>query len=349
MITIGSLFSGIGGFELGLERAIPNSKTIWQVEQNKYCQGILKKHWPEAIIHNDITEVNYENVQPVNIICGGFPCQDISAAGKGAGIEHGKRSSLWGEMYRLIDELRPKVAVMENVPALLWKKRGMHVVMSNLAQIGYDAEWTVISARQFGAPHLRKRVFIVAYPNSTTANQPRKKTKINRFSKTKFTNVHEKNLQQDRKKNIFSKDIQHRRRDTLSLEFTDPNQIRPRQDGQQLFNSIDRNKTEIHEGRQKIQTKYSNSKHDKKQPIDTRSLQKEGRFKRRCSKTSRIQQRNDTNYWKNFPTQSPLCHRNDGVPDRLARLRALGNAIVPQCSEYIGQCIVDSGLLDDLY
>ena len=164
MITIGSLFSGIGGFELGLERAIPNSKTIWQVEQNKYCQGILKKHWPEAIIHNDIREVNHENVHPVNIICGGFPCQGVSCAGQGKGIEGDKRSGLWGEMYRLIDELRPRVAVMENVPALLWKGRGMHVVMSNLAQIGYNAEWTVISARQFGAPHLRKRIFIVAYP-----------------------------------------------------------------------------------------------------------------------------------------------------------------------------------------
>ena len=166
MITIGSLFSGIGGFELGLERAIPNSKTIWQVEQNKYCQSILKKHWPEAIMYNDIREVNHENVHPVNIICGGFPCQGVSAAGKGKGIEGDKRSGLWGEMYRLIDELQPRIAVMENVPALLWKARGMHVVMSNLAQIGYDAEWTVISARQFGAPHLRKRVFIVAYPNS---------------------------------------------------------------------------------------------------------------------------------------------------------------------------------------
>ena len=291
MITIGSLFSGIGGFELGLERAIQNSKTIWQVEQNKYCQGILKKHWPEAIIHNDITEVNYENVQPVNIICGGFPCQDISAAGKGAGIEHGKRSSLWGEMYRLIDELQPRVAVMENVPALLWKKRGMHVVMSNLAKIGYDAEWTVISARQFGAPHLRKRVFIIAYPN----------------------------------------------------------QIRPRQDGQQFFNSIDRNRKKVRSGRQEIQTKYPNSNHSKEQPPNTSSMETEGRFKRRCCKTSRVQQRDYKNYWKNFPTQSSLRHRNDGVPDRLARLRALGNAIVPQCSEYIGKCIVDSGLLDDLY
>lgn len=290
MIRIGSLFSGIGGFELGLERAIPNSKTIWQVEQNKYCQGILKKHWPEATIYNDIREVNHENVHPVNIICGGFPCQDISGAGKGAGIEHGKRSSLWGEMYRLIDELQPRVAVMENVSALLWKERGMHVVMSNLAQIGYNAEWSVISARQFGAPHLRKRVFIVAYPM----------------------------------------------------------QIRPLQDGKQQFNKINRNRKQIRPEPQKVQTKYSNCKCSKAAPTHISSVETTRGFKCRCCENGRIQQRNDTNYWKNFPTQFPLCHRNDGVPDRLARLKALGNAIVPQCSEYIGKCIVDSGLIDDL-
>lgn len=303
MITIGSLFSGIGGFELGLERAIPNSKTIWQVEQNKNCQGILKKHWPEAILHNDIREVNHENVHPVNIICGGFPCQDISAAGKGAGIEHGTRSSLWGEMYRLIDELQPRIAVMENVPALLWKGRGMHVVMSNLAKIGYNAEWTVISARQFGAPHLRKRVFIVSYPNSATKKQPGTKKEIDQFSPTKSSNVHKKNLQQDGKKNIISENIQHRRRNTLLLEPAYCNSQRTQ-----------------------IQTKREQPS---KQMFRSPS-QKGGTF------------------WDQGATKSPICGVDDGIPRRVDRIKALGNAIVPQCSEYIGQCIVDSGLLDDL-
>ena len=288
-ITIGSLFSGIGGFELGLERAIPNSKTVWQVEQNKYCQGILKKHWPEATIHKDIKEVSHANVHPTTIICGGFPCQDISVAGKGAGIENGEKSSLWGEMYRLIDELRPRVAVMENVPALLWKGRGMHVVMSNLAKIGYDAEWTVISAKQFGAPHLRKRVFIIAYPHS---RQPRQNQP-----------VQTRGLPID-----------------ASYQYND---TRP-----EITNT--------------------NSKHSEQQPIYTRSMETKSRFKRRCSEVSRIQQTEYKNYWQDFPTQPPLRHRNDGVSNRLARLRALGNAIVPQCSEYIGHCIVQSGLLDDL-
>lgn len=325
-ITIGSLFSGIGGFELGLERAISNSKTIWQVEQNKYCQGILKKHWPDATIHNDIREVNHENVHPVNIICGGFPCQDISAAGKGAGIEHGTRSSLWGEMYRLIDELRPRVTIMENVPALLWKGRGMHVVMSNLAQIGYDAEWTVISARQFGAPHLRKRVFIVAYPCSF-CDRGKHNAKI----------LHDQEWHSKNNKKVFWQN-----------RYTIIRNIHKDNDKRKEIVYPTSKQTEIHEGRQeKFTDSYSIT--DEKQPPDPFYMETKQFSSSRSCGNDGIQQRNDKNYWEKFPTQSPLRHRDDGLPDRLARLRALGNAIVPQCSEYIGQCIVDSGLLNDLY
>lgn len=289
-ITIGSCFAGVGGFELGLERGISNSKTVWQIEQNKYCQGILKKHWPDATIYDDIREIDYDKIQTVDIICGGFPCQDISAAGKGKGIEHGDRSGLWRQMHRLINHLQPRVAVLENVPALLWKNRGMHIVMHDLASIGYDAEWCTISARQFGAPHLRKRVFVVAYTN----------------------------------------------------------QIRPRQTWQRLSDQIDRNGEQLCAISQKVQTKseHPNNKHSQEQPTNTMSMGTKSMFKRRCSPVKRIQQANHQNYWQRFPTQPPLRRRDDGLPDRLARLRALGNAIVPQCSEYIGRCIWQSGLLD---
>lgn len=285
MITIGSLFSGIGGFELGLERAIPNSKTKWQVEQDKYCQSILKKHWPEATLHNDIREVNHENVHPVNIICGGFPCQDISEAGKGAGIEHGIRSSLWGEMYRLIDELRPRIAVMENVNALRWKKRGLHIIMSNLAKIGYDAEWKVISARQFGAPHLRKRIFIVAYPNRCTM----------------FRGIYKNNA-------------------TRGKITTNPHTIYENK----KFKSVEKKK-------QKLPREISNKRESSYRFRDSNTIDKR------------------ENYWQRIPIQAPVYRVDDGFSNRVDRMKALGNAIVPQCSEYIGQCIVNSGLLNDLY
>ncbi len=117
MLTVGSLFSGIGGIELGLERT-GGFKTVWQVEIDSYAQKVLAKHWPDVTRYGDIREVGIHNLAPVELMCGGFPCQDISNAGKRAGIE-GSRSGLWSEFYRLICELRPQYVLVENVAALL--------------------------------------------------------------------------------------------------------------------------------------------------------------------------------------------------------------------------------------
>jgi site-specific DNA-cytosine methylase len=158
---MGSLFAGIGGFDLGFERA--GFKTVWQVEIDPYAQKVLAKNFPEAERFGDIRECGSHNLKPVDVICGGFPCQDISNAGLRAGIE-GERSGLWKEYARIIGELRPRYIVVENVAALLG--RGMGVVLGDLAEIGYDAEWEVVSAADVGAPHLRERIWIVAYPRS---------------------------------------------------------------------------------------------------------------------------------------------------------------------------------------
>ena len=164
MVRIGSAFSGIGGFELGLERAIPNSKTVWQIEQNAFCQKILRKHWADAKIYDDVREVGAHNLEPVDIFCAGFPCQDISVAGKGEGL-NGKKSGLWWECFRIISELRPRIIVLENVSAVTF--RGGREVVGSLTSIGYDTEWQVISAGMFGAPHIRKRWFLVGYASHT--------------------------------------------------------------------------------------------------------------------------------------------------------------------------------------
>ena len=241
MYKIGSLFSGIGGFELGLERAIP-AETIWQVEQDKFCQSILKKHWPKAKIYNDVRNITKDNVEPVDILCGGFPCQDISIAGKTKGLK-GEKSGLWWEMWRIISELRPRIAVLENVANII--RLGGREVVGSLAQIGYDAEWTTIRASDFGAPHRRERWFCVAYYHGA------------RFKKQFLTRCFEKKQQ-----------------------YTESN---------------------------------------------TQDTQK--------------------TYWRQNPPESPLCNVDDGIPKRVARLKALGNAIVPQCSEWIGTQIWKSGLL----
>src|ERR1700689_2914339 len=124
-LTLGSLFSGIGGFELGFERT-GKIKTVWQVEIDDYCRRVLGSHWPAVSRYSDVREVGKHNLRPVDIVCGGFPCQDISNAGKRAGID-GERSGLWSEYARIVRELRPRFVVVENGAALLG--RGMERVL----------------------------------------------------------------------------------------------------------------------------------------------------------------------------------------------------------------------------
>lgn len=251
MYKIGSLFSGIGGFELGLERAIP-AETIWQVEQDKFCQSILKKHWPKAKIYDDVRNITKDNVEPVDILCGGFPCQDISIAGKTRGLK-GEKSGLWWEMWRIISELRPRIIVLENVSNIL--RLGGREVVGSLAQIGYDAEWTTLRASDFGAPHRRERWFCVAYPNSEFLDNDKSMEWKKRGQKTSST----------RKMDAFNK---------ISRKRTSNN---PR--------------------------------------------------------------------WEENVHPPQFCHVDDGIPNRVARLKALGNAIVPQCSQWIGEQIWKSGIL----
>ena len=156
-LTVGSLFAGIGGFDLGLERA--GFDIAWQVEIDPYCQRVLAKHWPTVHRYGDIRAIDWSAVEPVDLLCGGFPCQDISLAGKGAGLS-GERSGLWFEYAKAIEALTPRYVVIENVAAL--RSRGLDQVLWSLATLGYDAEWHCIPASAVGAPHRRDRVWIVA-------------------------------------------------------------------------------------------------------------------------------------------------------------------------------------------
>ena len=271
-VRIGSLFSGIGGFEVGLERAIPGTETVWQVEADAFCQSILQKHWPQAVIYDDVCAVGSHNLEPVDILCGGFPCQDISIVGKQRGINDGKKSSLYYEMFRIICEIRPRVVIFENVPAII--RLGGHDVLKTLASAGYDAEWcTIRTAADFGLPHIRRRWFCVAY-DATYTHGIRYKTGKNHT-------------------------------------------VRP----------------SSHRTGQSSATTCSSF--EKRRP---------GHDRGRGDETTR--------------TIKPIiCRSDDGVSDRLdkttvtehnRRLKALGNAITPPASEWIGQQVLQSGLLDDL-
>jgi DNA (cytosine-5)-methyltransferase 1 len=161
------LFAGIGGFSLGLEQT-GGFETVAFCEKDEKAQAVLKKHWPNVPVFDDVQILTKDMVYDatgvsVDLITGGFPCQDISTAGKGAGLA-GKRSGLWFQFHRLIDEIQPRYALIENVSAL--RSRGLDQVLWSLAEIGYDAEWHCIPASALGAPHQRDRIWIVAYPHS---------------------------------------------------------------------------------------------------------------------------------------------------------------------------------------
>jgi DNA (cytosine-5)-methyltransferase 1 len=159
------LFSGIGGFSLGLERT-GGFETVAFCEIEPYCRRVLAKHWPEVACYDDVRTLTAERLASdgiaVDVICGGFPCQDISYAGPGAGLSGG-RSGLWHEYARLVGEVGPQLVLVENVAALL--DRGMGDVLGTLSDLGFDAEWDTPTACGVGLPHMRRRVFLVAYSN----------------------------------------------------------------------------------------------------------------------------------------------------------------------------------------
>lgn len=165
------LFSGIGGFSLGLERT-GGFETVAFCEIEPFPRRVLKKHWPEVPCYEDVRTLTAETLArdgiAVDVITGGFPCQDLSTAGKQAGMGEGTRSGLWSEIVRLIGELRPRYVVVENVANLLSgpsEKRGgwFGRVLGDLAECGYDAEWQNIPGWAVGMPHERQRVWVVAY------------------------------------------------------------------------------------------------------------------------------------------------------------------------------------------
>jgi DNA (cytosine-5)-methyltransferase 1 len=185
-MKIGSLFSGYGGLDLAVSK-VTGAEVAWHCEWEDAPSAILEKNFPGIPNFKDVTKVDFSTVEQVDILTGGFPCQDLSLAGKRAGLEDGTRSGLWSEFARAIETIKPKLVVIENVRGLLSAKanngmeyseedlavlkgqhpiRAMGAVLGDLADIGYDAKWAGVRASDAGAPHQRFRVFITAYPQS---------------------------------------------------------------------------------------------------------------------------------------------------------------------------------------
>jgi DNA (cytosine-5)-methyltransferase 1 len=171
-LTVGSLFSGIGGIDLGLQRAGMTVK--WHSEIDPYACRVLKKHWPDVPNLGNIKEIDWATVEPVDVIAGGYPCQPFSTAGKRQGDKDERH--LWPYFLRAISELRPRFALLENVRGHL--SMGFDRVLGDLAEIGYDAEWQIVSAASVGAPHRRDRIICVAYPNCCDPSDGRERENV---------------------------------------------------------------------------------------------------------------------------------------------------------------------------
>jgi DNA (cytosine-5)-methyltransferase 1 len=181
------LFSGYGGLDLAVAEVL-NAEVAWHCEWDDAPSKILEKHFPGVPNYRDVSKVDFSQVEQVDILTGGFPCQDLSLAGKRAGLQDGTRSGLWSEFARAIEQIRPKLVVIENVRGLLSASanngmeyseedlatlngrapiRAMGAVVGDLADLGYDCKWTGVRASDAGAPHNRFRIFIVAYPSNS--------------------------------------------------------------------------------------------------------------------------------------------------------------------------------------
>mgnify|MGYP003671801505 FL=1 len=176
-MKVGSLFSGVGGFDLGLERS--GHEIVWQVEYDKQARSILRKHWPDVKIYNDVQQVGGKDgeagrdvLEEVDLICGGVPCQDLSVAGHRRGLD-GSKSGLWYEFHRILEECRPKYCLVENVPGLFSSNKGrdMEVLVRGLEELGYQWQYRILDSQYFGVPQRRRRVFIVGYLGEGCAPQ----------------------------------------------------------------------------------------------------------------------------------------------------------------------------------
>ena len=176
-MKVGSLFSGVGGFDLGLERS--GHEIVWQVEYDKQARSILRKHWPDVKMYNDVQQVGGKDgeagrdvLEEVDLICGGFPCQDLSVAGHRRGLD-GSKSGLWYEFHRILEECRPKYCLVENVPGLFSSNKGrdMEVLVRGLEELGYQWQYRILDSQYFGVPQRRRRVFIVGYSGEGSQSQ----------------------------------------------------------------------------------------------------------------------------------------------------------------------------------
>ena len=301
-------FAGIGGFSYAAEKLVGGFETTQFIEINPYCQKILNKHWSHVPIHDNITTFTAKP-REFDIITGGFPCQDISVAGLQKGITKETRSGLFYELIRVIRMVRPKYVVLENVAAIL--NRGLDIVLRELSEAGYDAEWAVISASSVGACHRRSRWWLVAYPNSKQSSRTESEIQTRRNTTfSSFTSNPNDNGSSSSEECGFNG------------ETSDATQERQNQSCQSQRSSESRNSTTI---QQTTELTYPNSER-------LQGLRGEYELQESCKERTFTWSHSGITLnpnWKGYKSKPTLCRGDDGLSNRVDRLKALGNSIVP--------------------
>lgn len=318
------LFAGIGGFSLGFERA--GMECVGHVEIEPYAQKVLLKHWPDVPLLPDVTKVKGDEFGQVDVLCGGFPCQDISVAGNQKGLidENGEstRSGLYDEIIRIARICRPKYIVLENVAALLSRAEWFGYVLGRLAEIGYDAEWQIIRASDVGAPHKRARVWIVAYPNTdhstdgTEQRQQLQRTKEPaRSSQDELeTGGH---VAHPRRKPEGCEKKPERTSDNTSRCCSWEDSRSKKAGGKNNVADTDK---------ERLQGFRANG--------DKERWQEQNERQAGLCRGARPER---DSIWEAEPNVGRVAN---GVPSRTHRLKCLGNALIPQIAEFIGNQII---------
>ena len=313
-LTVGSLFSGIGGIDLGLQRAGMTVK--WHSEIDPYACRVLKKHWPAVPNLGDIKTINWKEVEKVDVICGGYPCQPFSTAGKRNGEEDPRH--LWPWVREAISELRPQYAILENVRGHL--SLGGLSVIGELASIGYDAEWRVISAASVGANHKRDRIVIVAYPSELFSNGSDNNSRVGMESET-IPELGDSGGSTD----VADSDDSGSGTSQCGINSDRSEESQERQFAQSGFSGcrsdVANTKKQCGNGRRNGDI-FGQSATDWIQGT-LRGKGCHGGF---------------TN-WEVEPDVGRVAH---GIPSRVDRLRGLGNAVVPQVAEMVGRLIMEA-------
>ena len=333
----GSLFTGIGGIDLGLDMA--GMECAWQVEVDEFCREILEREWPNARRYGNIFELDAEELESVDLICGGFPCQPVSVAGQRAGTSDERW--LWPEFARIIRQVRPRWVVAENVAGLLSANSGRAFaeVLRDLAESGYDAVWDVFPAGGpggVGALHRRERIFIVAHSNGVKqATQSRDVGEVSGLSEEGGTDISSVVSGRGSKNVADSIRIGE---DFKDVAYTDGS-------GQQQGDETMEKKTSKQSNSSGVQSRQdvSNTNDSGLQGrVSNRKPNSEGRQKSGdgCSTKRSFGWEGSGDYiWTVEPDVGRVA---DGVPKRIHRLKALGNAVVPQVAKQIGEMILDT-------